>query len=117
MQEIANSTETMDEWRKLTGYDYWPDLLNDKKALKTESKLDNVTKFAELLPEEMELTVSSLKDAVVSASWNMVYAKTNAEFEALWAKMVKDCTDLGAQSVIDWRLDALKTAMDKKNSI
>lgn len=115
--EIANSTETMNEWRKLTGYDNWVDLLNDKKALKTESKLENVTKFAELLPETMELTVSSLKDAVVSASWNMVYAKTDAEFEALWAKMVKDCTDLGAQSVIDWRLDALKTAMDKKNSI
>ena len=58
----------------------------------------------------MQLILSSLKDIVVTASWNMVYADTDAEFDALWDKMVADCQELNAQSVIDWRLADIENA-------
>lgn len=44
----------------------------------------------------MKLTIDALRDVVVNASWKMVYAESDEEFESLWTQMVKDCEDLGA---------------------
>ncbi|MNV96473.1 hypothetical protein D3C71_1914880 [compost metagenome] len=65
----------------------------------------------------MKLTLDSLKDVVVNASWQMVYAGTDEEFNNIWDKMVKDCNDLGAQSIIDWRLADLEQAKETRDSL
>ena len=46
----------------------------------------------------------------------MVYAKTDAEFEALWDKMVSDCKASGAQELIDWRLNDIEEAIEEWKS-
>ena len=52
--------------------------------------------------DEMALTKATIKDIIVPATWKMIYAETEAEFDQLWNQMVKDAMDLGAQDVIDW---------------
>ena len=58
----------------------------------------------------MQLTVDALRDTVVTASWKMVYANSDEEFESIWETMVADCEGLDAQSIIDWRLQDLENA-------
>ena len=53
---------------------------------------------------EMKLTMDSIKDTVVNASWQMVYAESEEEFDKIWTKMVSDCKGLGAQELIDWTI-------------
>jgi hypothetical protein len=54
-------------------------------------------------PDDTQLlTIASLKDVVVPACWKMVYAKDEAEFEAIWDAMVKDAETMGAKDIYDW---------------
>ena len=48
------------------------------------------------------LTIASLKDVIVPACWQMVYADDEAEFEAIWDQMVKDAETMGAKEIFDW---------------
>jgi hypothetical protein len=48
------------------------------------------------------LTIAALKDVIVPACWKMVYAKDEAEFEAIWDAMVKDAETMGAKDIYDW---------------
>jgi hypothetical protein len=48
------------------------------------------------------LTIAALKDVIVPACWKMVYAKDEAEFEAIWDAMVKDAEVMGAKDIYDW---------------
>lgn len=57
----------------------------------------------------MQLTVDAICNKVTAASWRMVYTISEEEFEKLWCAMIADCEDLGAQDVIDWRLEDLAT--------
>ena len=58
--------------------------------------------------DAMQLTVASIKDVVVSATWKLVYADSEAEFEEIWDQMVEDALALGAQDVIDWFVENYK---------
>ena len=81
------------------------------------SDLDYITNFASIPDDMMKLTIDALRDVVVNASWKMVYAESDEEFESLWTQMVKDCEDLGAQDIIDWRLDDLEVAKEIRDSL
>lgn len=61
--------------------------------------------------------MDAIKDTVVDASWKMVYASKEKEFESIWKQMVEDCIGLGAQDVIDWRMDDIKKAMEFSSSM
>jgi len=43
---------------------------------------------------------SQIKDYVKNTSWKMVFAKDQAEFDQLWAKMKSDVTGLGWNDVV-----------------
>lgn len=117
IQELTYNTEKQNEWRELTGYEYFVDqaMANDSYIL--ESELDYVTNFTTLPDDTMQLTLDSIRDVVVNASWQMVYAESDEQFDSIWDQMVEDCNGLGAQDVIKWRLSDLENAKQIRDSL
>lgn len=115
--EATYNTEEWNQWKEFTGYDYYADQVMDAGNYYLTSDLDYITNFASIPDDMMKLTIDALRDVVVNASWKMVYAESDEEFESLWTQMVKDCEDLGAQDIIDWRLDDLAVAKETRDSL
>lgn len=115
--EATYNTEEWNQWKEVTGYDYYADQVMDAGNYYLTSDLDYITNFASIPDDMMKLTIDALRDVVVNASWKMVYAESDEEFESLWTQMVKDCEDLGAQDIIDWRLDDLEVAKEIRDSL
>ena len=104
VQAIKADNENFAAWQKTTGYANWMEWLAAEGAYYSASPLDNVSSFMNTASDSQKLVISSLKDIVVPASWKMVYSETDEEFDKIWDQMVKDCMDLGAQDIIDWRI-------------
>ena len=116
LKALADS-EAMDAWRKDTGYDSFMELVTEKNAVITEPFSVNVTKFVSKESDDMSILIAAIKDTMVQASWKMVYAETDAEFEKLWDDMVADCEGLEIQKIIDWRLEELEKATQIRDSL
>ncbi|MDL2302043.1 hypothetical protein LJC58_06795, partial [Lachnospiraceae bacterium OttesenSCG-928-D06] len=112
--EISSSNETFKKWQETTGYETWKELLNEQGAYYSDGLMEGIRELCTLPDDNMQLIVDALKDVVVTASWKMVYASNETEFENIWNQMVADCEGLGAQDVIDWRLEDIKNAQDIK---
>ena len=115
--QYTTNTANYSDWKEYTGYDTWQELLTDKGAWVSSGPLDNVINFASTPDDMMQLTVDAIKDVVVNASWQMVYAESDEEFNKIWDQMVADCEGLEAQDVIDWRLADLENAMAVRDSL
>lgn len=112
----SESAEAYQMWQETMGVDSWLDILADEKTTYiTLPDYDQFKGFLSAAPEDdmLKLTQAALKDIVVTASWQMVYAESDAEFEAIWNKMVEDCNESGAQDLIDWRLNDVAQAREK----
>ncbi|SFG43336.1 hypothetical protein [Oribacterium sp. WCC10] len=117
MREFDAEKESFKAWQKTTGYNSWQELLQDKGALTTSSDLDNLRNFTSIPDDTMKLTIDAIKDKVVNASWQMVYAKDDASFDELWQQMVSDCEGLGAKDIIEWRLNDIENAKKIRDSL
>lgn len=117
MLEISTDNDAVRAWQKDTGYDTWMDWLNENNAYADSSALDDITTFVSIPDDVMQLTIDSIKDAVTTASWKMVYAESDADFDALWDKMVSDCEGLGAEDIISWRLADIENAKTIRDSL
>ena len=117
IQEKVNNTPQQQEWRKFTGFDYYVDQVMDAGNYYLNSDLDYVSNFVAIPDDMMQLTIDAIKDVVVNASWQMVYAETDSDFDKIWDKMVMDCNELGAQDIIDWRLQDLEQAKNIRDSL
>lgn len=117
MLEISTDNDAVRAWQKDTGYDTWMDWLNENKAYADSSALDDITTFVSIPDDVMQLTIDSIKDVVTTASWKMVYAESDADFDALWDKMVSDCEGLGAEDIISWRLADIENAKAIRDSL
>lgn len=113
--EMKAQNETFQKWIKTTGYNTWKEWLGDNYV--SDSALTGVQPLCTLPDPTMQLTVDALKDTVVNASWKMVYANSDEEFESIWDEMVADCEGLDAQSIIDWRTQDLENAKAIKASL
>ena len=109
-KEIVTACENFESWKKTTGYNTWMELLEDKGAFYASSPISEYRFYMGTPEDSMQLVIDSLKDVVVTASWKMVYAKDDAEFDKIWDQMIKDCEGLGAQNVIDWKLGDIENA-------
>jgi hypothetical protein len=115
-QAFALADDSIAQWQKTTGYKDWKEWLGPN--FHGTGPLDNVASFCTPQPDQdLQLIVSALRDTVVNASWQMVYAKSEAEFQQIWNKMVGDCNGLGARKVIDWRLADIKKAIAVRDSL
>lgn len=117
LKDIAANNETYKKWQETTGYTDWMEWLESEEALVTESDLDNINTFAAVPDDSMALTIAAIKDIVVNASWQMVYAQSDAEFEEIWNSMVSDVEKLGAQEVIEWKLADIENAKSIRDSL
>lgn len=117
MLEISTDNDVVRAWQKDTGYDTWMDWLNENNAYADSSALDDITTFVSIPDDVMQLTIDSIKDVVTTASWKMVYAESDADFDALWDKMVSDCEGLGAEDIISWRLADIENAKAIRDSL
>ena len=106
-QAITTNNDNWNAWKETMGAESLWDYV-DKNGIKvyTESAFRNVV--TPKPDDAMALTVAAVKDVVVAASWNCVYAKDEAEFEATWKKMVEDAKALGAEDVQKWFLENYK---------
>ena len=106
-QAITTNNDNWNAWKETMGAESLWDYVNENGIeVCTESAFRNV-----VMPkpdDTMSLTVAAVKDVVVAASWNCVYAKDEAEFEATWKKMVDDAKALGAEDVIAWFMENYK---------
>ena len=117
MLEISTDNDAVRAWQKDTGYDTWMDWLNENNAYADSSALDDIRTFVSIPDDTMQLTIDSIKDVVTTASWKMVYAESDADFDALWNQMVSDCEGLGAEDVISWRLADIENAKTIRDSL
>lgn len=117
MLEISTDNDAVRAWQKDTGYDTWMDWLNENNAYADSSALDDITTFVSIPDDVMQLTIDSIKDVVTTASWKMVYAESDADFDALWDQMVSDCEGLGAEDIISWRLADIENAKAIRDSL
>lgn len=116
-QELLTDTENFANWKKTTGYNSWKEWLAAEDAYTSQGPLDNIQTFCSLPDESMQLTIDAIKDIVVNASWKMVYAESDEEFESTWEQMVADCEGLGCQDVIDWRLADIEQAKEARDAL
>lgn len=117
IKEVNNNGDDYVQWREVFGYDRFYDQVVDKSAYHPFSDLDDVINFCPQPDDVMQLTIDAIKETVVAASWNMVYAKDDAEFEEIWDQMIQDCVDLNAEEVVEWRMDELEKAKGVRDSL
>ena len=116
----AQSSTIMDDGYTIS-YRYWPSTLKRNPTLmKIEVTeflgYDTLAEYVEandmvakstlavnMIPpisDEMEMVVSQIGEVVKKYSWQMIFAKDEAEFESLWATMVSDAEGLGMADIV-----------------
>ena len=115
--EFNADTPLMESWKKTyPGYSGFRELLTEKNQFINNPFHHNASKFTEDISDEDKLIRAAAKDVLVQASWKMIYAKTDAEFEQLWADAVKKCEEAGIKAIYDWRVAELKKGVETKDS-
>lgn len=117
IQEITVNNDTFDKWQATTGYSNWKEWLAAEDAYTAESKVDNIRNFCSQPDDSLQLTIDAIKDKVVNASWQMVYAESDADFEKIWNQLLSDCEGLGAADVIEWRLADIENARTVRDDL
>jgi len=109
--ELKSQTPESESWRKLYNANNYLEVLNNNNAA-IYPFYSNQSKFAASASEEQSLIIDEAKNIIVAASWKMVYAETDAEFEQIWADAVKDCEELGIKAIAEWRIGELAKAAE-----
>ena len=114
----GNETETALKWKEhygLKGTEGFVELLGDDCVRIAFD--DNLYRFAEKLTDEEEILWAAAQDILIQASWKMVYAESDAEFEKLWDDAVAECEELGVKELAKARMEALDAAADIEASL
>ncbi|MBQ8653425.1 MAG: hypothetical protein IJ507_00675, partial [Clostridia bacterium] len=78
------SSEIALDWAEHYGYPYLRALM-DARNQPTAIQHESFTAFLTPDDDDMIMTKAALKDVIVPASWQMIYAKDEAEFDKIWA--------------------------------
>jgi putative aldouronate transport system substrate-binding protein len=94
-------------WRQLNpGYQNFVDMLAKNNAWVKTSTLEpgglSLTLLFDTPSTALQLTIDAVKNEIVNDSWQMVYAKTDAEFNQIWQTMKTRTAGLGIKQVQDW---------------
>ncbi len=63
-------------------------------------------------PDDLQMVMNQIGDVVKTNSWKMVFAKDEAEFNALWEDMVTKANGLGIEQVNTYYEDQWQQALD-----
>lgn len=110
--DLAYSTDIAKDWTAHYGYTYLMELLKDKNwpiAAQDEG-------FSSFMTPDDDITVltkAALKDVIVPASWRMVFAANETEFDAIWNEMKMTCESLGINELVQYKLDDIAQAREQ----
>lgn len=109
MYDRTYSSELAQDWTELYGYTYLNEMLN---ALNWETAVETkgYAAFLSADDEQMKSAKAALKSVIVPCSWQMVFASSDAEFNAIWEDMKARCERLQIDEVIRWKLDDIANA-------
>ena len=116
-QLSTEDNELFHQWQETTGYTNWQEWLAAENGTVESSSMDYINNFLSIPDDMMQLTIDAIKDKVVTASWKMVYAESEEEFNQIWEQMVSDCEGLGAQDIMEWRLADIENAKQIRDSL
>lgn len=111
----TNATETVSKWMEHYNTSDFKELLGEDYV--TVSFDQELTSFVEQPSEEDELLFAAAKDIIVDASWKMVYAESDAEFEKIWDDAVAECEKLGVKKLTESRIEALAKAVEVRDEL
>ena len=114
---LRADSETQRKWKELYGYENYLTMLQDKGNVITEPFDALISTYCTQPTDEQSLIMTAAKDIIVPASWKMVYADTEEEFERIWADAVKDCEELGIQEIFEWRVSELQNGIEIRDSL
>lgn len=104
-----NISALMKDWQDTTGYKTTADMLQGTGQY-------TYTTFPMQVIPAMTDDISALKaqvgDVVTAKSWEMIYAKNDAEFDQVYNEMVEQAEGLGLQQILDWDLATWQQAQD-----
>lgn len=86
------------DWRKKTGCIGINDYMEKGKFTVSPG----TTYKASAKSDELKTTWSQVTDSIKTESWNALYAKTDAEFDAAVAKMRKEANGYGYDKCLEW---------------
>lgn len=89
----------MEDWAEFYGADTPVDWLKQHDGIVYRPEAYTLL---EPVPTELTLVQDSVKEVVKEKSWKMIYAKDEAEFDAIYDEMYKECEGLGIQRLVDW---------------
>ncbi|MEA4889121.1 MAG: hypothetical protein VB070_06630 [Clostridiaceae bacterium] len=104
-----NPTKLVINWRAANGG--YANSLALAKATNRVVKSTQAVKMVTPADDDMTAIMNQIGDVLKTASWQMVFAKDEAEFEAIWAKAQSDADGLGMEKVMTWFLAAWQDAL------
>lgn len=110
------SSDVAKDWSDHYGYTYLREMLEDKNWEVAE-QTEGFSTFLTPDDDAMIMTKAALKDIIVPASWRMVFATSESEFDSIWEEMKSQCESLGIDDVIQYKLDDIAKARENLASL
>ena len=107
----SNMTQT---WRDWIGYkNQVAYLKGEDKVLVATGALDSTVIEDAELKAELDTIASQVGAVIRPTSWQMVYAETEEEFEALWKEMQDKANELGYEKYVEAYTEAFEKALEE----
>jgi len=94
-----NPSPLLADWQQKTGFKYTVDMII--KGYRWTGNTNGATCMPPV-PDDLKLISASCQDIVETYSWQMIYAKNEAEFDKLWNDMIAAVKGLGIDELIEW---------------
>jgi hypothetical protein len=63
------------------------------------------------IPDEIQVIQNRVGEVIKPLSWQMIYARNQAEFDSLWTQMVEQSNGRGIDREVQWYRDAYNEAL------
>lgn len=100
-------TKLVDMWQEDYGAEDQIDYLNQRDAIVVAPAVNYP-----VMTDDMQQILARVGDIVQPLSWKMVFAKDEAEYEALKAEMIEKAKGVGIDEYVDWFKEAYADALE-----
>lgn len=109
---MHRSSKLIEDWRSehdgaVNMFHYAKD--NNQNLIKSTAALNLMPS----VPDDLQMTMSQVGEVIKTNSWKMVYAKDQAEYDALWKEMQEKAEGLGLNEIVDWAQTEFQGALEK----